>query len=100
MSKLPSSKVSKGVVTADPAKVLPVGSKLRFQPTPITGEVPEGAATLRNWEFFEGLLLQIALTDGEHDARFPPSLGQHPLAAQFGSLQAERSPSGFVMPAL
>jgi hypothetical protein len=65
MSEPPSARVSKGVVTGDPAKVLPVGSELRFQPTPIIGEVPEGAATLRNWEFFEGLLLQIALTDGE-----------------------------------
>jgi trypsin-like peptidase len=65
MSELPSAKVSKGLVTADPAKALPVGSELHFQPTPIIGEVPKGAATLRNWEFFEGLLLQIALTDGE-----------------------------------
>ena len=65
MSGPPSAKVSKGVVTGDPAKVLPIGSELRFQPTPIIGAVQEGAATLRNWEFFEGLLLQIALTDDE-----------------------------------
>jgi hypothetical protein len=52
-----------GVVTDDPTKSLPVGSKLQFRPVPVRGDVPEGAATLKNWQFFEGMLVHIAFTD-------------------------------------
>lgn len=55
--------VSKGVVTDDPTKAMPVGSLLHFHPKPLTGDVPVGAATLKNWEFFEGMLVHIAFTD-------------------------------------
>ena len=56
---------SSGVVTNDPARELPVGSTLKFQPKPILGDIPEGAASLRNWQFFEGILLQVAFV-GPH----------------------------------
>lgn len=59
----PLATVSKGVITDDPTKAMPVGSKLHFHPRPLTGDVPSGAATLKNWEFFEGMLVHVAFMD-------------------------------------
>lgn len=63
MTESPLTAVSKGVVTDDPTKVMLVGSNLYFHPRQLTGDVPAGAATLKNWEFFEGMLVHIAFTD-------------------------------------
>lgn len=65
MSEIPVRAVSKGRVIEDPAKTLRVGSELFFKPTPVVGDVPPGAATLKNWDFFQGMLVHIAFTDGE-----------------------------------
>ncbi len=51
------------VTIDDPTKVLPVGSRLSFLPTPVKGVIPHGAATVKNWEFSEGMILNIAFTD-------------------------------------
>src|SRR5690242_15934434 len=67
MSEMPVSVVSRGVVTDDPTKNLVIGSELHFKPTPVAGEVPEGAAKLKNWQFFDGMVVHIGFTDEEFE---------------------------------
>jgi Trypsin-like peptidase domain len=52
-----------GVVSDDPIKNMPLGSVMNVRAIPILGTVPDGAATIKNWEFFEGVVVFLSFTD-------------------------------------
>jgi hypothetical protein len=50
-----------GVISRDPASDLPVGVSLNFAPISIALEFEGTTNWIRNWEFFEGLLLSLSV---------------------------------------
>lgn len=51
-----------GQVVDDPIKSLPPDQAISFTHRPVKGLIEKGSATIRNWEYFQGVLLQIAFT--------------------------------------
>lgn len=51
-----------GSVREDPLKSLPRDQAISFTHMPVKGLVQKGSTTIRNWEYFKGILLQIAFT--------------------------------------
>jgi hypothetical protein len=63
MSDTDSPQISSGTVTADPTAALPVGASLQFRSVPVTLDIPTQTASVKNWHYFEGILLSLCFTD-------------------------------------
>lgn len=63
MNEGAKTSAASGIVIGDPAATMPVGSEMRFQAVPIQPKFAGPAASISNWEFFEGMLLAIAFGD-------------------------------------
>jgi hypothetical protein len=54
-----------GTITLDPAADLPMDARMEFKPEAFPIEAPAGENTVINWDHFNGVLLQLQITDGQ-----------------------------------
>jgi len=62
-----SNKISHGIITDDPAKTLPIGSKLCLEPFLVEYSPPVNSSWVSNWESLNGVVLAITFTNGQAD---------------------------------